>query len=314
MQTCEVLGSTAEFRIVTENTARVEDTFSSLWTIVYDFEQRFSRFIKDSELSTFNVRAGEIVPVSSQFRDILRTVQYFGELSQGSFNPFILPSLERAGYTTSMTASGASSYGFASRTTAPINALEVGDTWGRIPTDTALDLGGIGKGYLADLLAQSLTPFTESFCLSLGGDMRVSGREPHGPWTIDVESATEREVSVGTYTHQSASTYGIATSGTQRIKRGVSQAHLIDPRTNAPTQTQYRSCTVVAQNAVSADVLASCVLIDGAQLADRLFREHHVEAILLQGEKHTEQLVWGTGFELSASLPTPQGIHYPTHA
>ncbi len=314
MQTCEVLGGTAEFRIVTEDSTHVEEAFRDLWTHVFDFEQQFSRFRHESELMKFNEHAGERVEVSSLFRELLCETKHFGEVTRGAFNPFILPGLERAGYTTSMTEGHSTLATYATRAIVPVSALEVGETWARIPRDTALDLGGIGKGFLADYLARTLAPCASSFCLSLGGDMSVSGEEPRGPWTIDVESSIHRDYAIGTYTHPNASSFGIATSGTHRVKQGRSQAHLIDPRTGMTVETPYRTCTVVARNAVSADVLASCVLIEGVALAQRLFEERLVDAILLQGDSETEPLMWGEGFHVAPLKRVHAGSHQETYA
>lgn len=304
MQLCDALGSTVELRIVSEDADTVEAVFKNLWQNVFDFEKRFSRFRSESELSVFNDTAGTKTPISPQFRELLLKVQYFGKVSHGVFNPFILPNLERAGYKASMTESASAMTQYSSRKLVDVESLQVGSTWALIPHDTALDFGGIGKGYLADSLAHTLSTCTDSYCLSLGGDMRVSGEQPTGSWVIDVESGNTTDASIGTYTHSSSSSYGIATSGIVRTKKGKQQHHQINPHTGMPALSSYRTCTVVASDAVSADVFASCILIEGVDLAHRLFTEHYVKAVLLQGDAHTAPLVLGTGFEYLTTFDT----------
>lgn len=294
----ETLGSIAELRIVTEHTSRVDGWFAELWGKVSIFNERFSRFSRDSELSLFNQRAGERVPVSLEFKQILKRASYFSLLSGGTFNPFVLPSLQQAGYVYSMVDGSLEAHDYSLRTFVGHEYLELGDGWARIPPGTAIDLGGIGKGYLADELAVHLSPYTRDFCISLGGDIRVSGNQSNGPWAIDVESSGVASEATITYTSELAS-YGIATSGTRRIKLGKEQFHLIDPRTGRAAETLYDRCTVVAKDATSADVLASCILIEGPDLAERLLRTQDIYAVCLQSERQQAPFILGEGFQFA---------------
>jgi thiamine biosynthesis lipoprotein len=303
MQSLETLGSTAELRIVTEDASDIEVWFSELWGKVTDFNDRFSRFKSDSELSLFNQRAGERVSISPAFKQILEKVQYFSALTEGIFNPFILPNLQRAGYVHSMTDALPPSPDHSGRRLVGFECLEVGSDWAQIPPQTALDLGGIGKGYLADELAVHLSRYTTDYCLSLGGDMRVSGQGRSGPWSIDVESSQDSSRSCASYSGTLGS-YGIATSGTLRTKVGKTQPHLIDPHTGMPAKTLNALCTVVAKDAVSADVLASCILIGGTEMADRICKTQHVDAVLLQGSVSDTPRIWGEGFTLADNVTT----------
>jgi thiamine biosynthesis lipoprotein len=180
--------------------------------------------------------------------------------------------------------------------------LDLGEDWARIPANTAIDAGGIGKGYLADRLAERLREKTENYCLSLGGDMAIGGVDENGSWTIDIQSAQDRSADIAVFSGQRPS-YGIATSGILREKNNTAQVHLIDPRTGAPAPASKNICTVAAPNAVTADVMASCILIDGRNLAESLIEKELIDAVLLQEIEH-KPIVIGKGFTFQENFPS----------
>ncbi len=280
-QSCDVLGTTVDLWLVSENVPEVESWFVELWKIVNEFKNRFSRFSETSELTHFNHQAGAKTSISPDFKELLQSTKYFFELTDGLFNPFILPQLQQAGYLSSMTDSNTHSSDFTARKLASFDTLEIGDTWAYIPTEAALDFGGIGKGFLADKLANWLRPYTKDFCLSLGGDIHISGQRPTGPWEIEIETTPQTTIKNLTYSSATVP-YGIATSGLTRKKQNKSQKHIIDPRTGVTAESQYEIVTVVANDTVTADVLASCILIAGEDFTQKMFSQGYARAVLSQ--------------------------------
>jgi thiamine biosynthesis lipoprotein len=282
MQTGKAVGTTVELRLVADSQEKAESCFTLLWDDIELFEKRFSRFLPDSELSEFNTHAGDQVQVSDEFRALLRTAKEYGELTNGVYNPFILPALQRAGYTHSLSNPSSPAPLYVERTHASYDRMEVGEDWARIPKECAIDSGGIGKGYLADELGKRLLPLVNDYCLSLGGDMLVRGTDIQQPWEVTVQ-AVNRDGDSATFSLEREA-YGIATSGLFRVVDGVTQHHLIDPRTGEPAKSEFSLCTVVATSATTADVLASCILIEGIPAAERYLAKGHVLAVLLQAE------------------------------
>ena len=299
MQSDRGLGSEIELRLATDNKALAEKYFPALWRLIAEFENRFSRFKPQSELSLFNARAGEKMKISREFKALLEASLKFAGLSGGLFNPFVLPALQRAGYVGSMSIDAPASYSedYSGRKTADYSKLEIGSDWAMIPEETAIDMGGIGKGYLADLLADSLRGDVPNFCLSLGGDIIAEGSEADGPWVIDIQSAKDKSKGIATV-DIGGSIAGVATSGSVREKNGHVQKHLINPTTKSPVLSPYDVCSVAAKDATTADVLASCAILGGEEFAGKLVEEGAVEAVLLQGELSVPFLI-GKGFLLN---------------
>ncbi len=297
MQTGKGLGTEIELRLVTFELEKAENVFKTLWKEISGFENRFSRFKTDSELTYLNENAGKMMPVSKELRDILEASKKFSDLTSGIFNPFILPEIQRAGYVHSMTGgSNSPQLDYSDRRVVDIKFLEIKNDSVLIPGGTAIDLGGIGKGYLADLLAKLLDGVVEDYCLSLGGDIICKGLDVDKEWDIDIQSNRNRNENVATYSH-GVEIYAVATSAVTRIKKGKEQMHLINPR-DIPTQNEYDMCSVVAKDATTADVMASCILIDGKNLASELVRNNIVIAVLLQRKGDVLPVVLGKGFNL----------------
>jgi FAD:protein FMN transferase len=237
---------------------------SSLVADTYAFERRLTRFDPRSELSCFNADAGTRVRVSALLGELLRTCLDAYELTAGLVNAACLPALIDAGYDRSITrlrrhpAPRARSAPGAAVPSLPA-VLEVGDGWARLAPGCAIDLGGVGKGWLADTLCERF----DNAVVNLGGDIRVRGTGTGGAgWAVTL--CDGRRVLV-----QDA---GVATSGTSG-RRWPGGHHLIDPRTAAPAQTATGAVTVVAATALRAEILAKGAFLVEAAAAAAWLRE-----------------------------------------
>jgi thiamine biosynthesis lipoprotein len=230
-----------------------------------DLEQRWSRFLPDSEITRLNETAGEgPQPVSAITFDVVALAVDEWHRTDGVFDPTVLPALRAAGYTTSFDAMNTSTVSATSTQPSPgCRGIVLDDAALTIalPATTAIDLGGIGKGHAADLVADELIDRATSGCVNLGGDMRVWGPsptdEPAWPIALDDDPSYIVGLSAG----------AIATSTIAkrqwRTADGATLHHLIDPRTGEPAQTNIRSVTVIAGDAMTAEIDAKVVLITG---------------------------------------------------
>jgi thiamine biosynthesis lipoprotein len=245
--------------------------------------------LPDSELTNFNHDAGSKVKISPAFKQLLERAFEMSRVTDGLYNPFILPSLQRAGYlaTWDKHADSPDPINFTDRKSSQIDALEIGPAWARIPSDTALDFGGIGKGYLLDHLSALIdVQNVPGYCFSLGGDIICRGVDLDGaPWHIAVEKAGAPGVNLDGFTNDGGGKLAVATSGTTKrrgTKDGVSWHHIIDPHTGRPARTQVLTATVSATDAVSADVFAKTIVITGASFAETLKRDGHIRDAYVQ--------------------------------
>ena len=214
-------------------------------------ESLLSRFRDDSELSQLN-RDGSI----DAGPDLLRVVELAlaaRERTGGRFDPTVHDAVVAAGYDRTFEAVPPDGAGAA----APVPAggeLRIDGNRIELPSGVRIDLGGIGKGYAAERAAEPLA--TAGPCLvNAGGDIATRG----GSWPVSVVTGN------GTLTlelHGSA----LATSGCDRRtwrRGGRALHHLIDPSTGASAASDVIRITVVAADAVDAEVLATSLFLVG---------------------------------------------------
>jgi thiamine biosynthesis lipoprotein len=235
---------------------------------IRDLEQRWSRFLVDSEVSELNRKAGTFVPVSSETVTLIRRAMEAWHLSGGAFDPTVLGALHRAGYDQPFDQIvQAPPFRVGSKSLLGVGAADIvirGNSV-RLPEATGFDPGGIGKGLAADLVCSELIAAgADGACVNLGGDVRVMGNGPEGGgWTIAVEHAwSPLPIAV-----LGLAGGAVATSTTLRRRwelNGEPKHHIIDPHTGLPSETDLTLATVVAGDAWVAEVLAKAVLLAGA--------------------------------------------------
>jgi thiamine biosynthesis lipoprotein len=116
----------------------------------------------------------------------------------------------------------------------------------------AIDLGGIAKGALADLLIDELG---DNAVCNLGGDLRLRGAGPEGDgWHIGLCDGTVVALRDG----------AVCSSGITKRRWGHSMHHLIDPRTGMPAKTDLAEVSVVTDCALRGEVYAKTAVLLGA--------------------------------------------------
>jgi FAD:protein FMN transferase len=295
-----LLGSDCLITLSCDTKEKANNLFGLLWDLVVDFENKFSRFKLDSELSLLNINAGKDFNASREMIEILKEAIYWAMKTKGLYNPFILPELQRAGYLGSWPkpTNFNPDLDFSSRKLHKIDALKISENTVNIPKDSALDLGGIGKGYLLKILSENIPEGLKGYWISLGGDIIADGfGEDDKPWEIAIEDA----INGGELTKVSNNgrKLAVATSGTNR-RSTKKWNHLIDPRTGLSTKSDILTATVVSNNPIEADILASCLVLlnsveaskftlenDMAALLQRNIETKYSKNIIYLGNKHT---------------------------
>jgi thiamine biosynthesis lipoprotein len=256
-----------------------ETSLDNAFTMFREFETRFSRFRRDNELWTFNHSTESVL--SPELFDILERILSFHRLTEGIFDPSILPALEETGYTSTP-------YQNHTRRTSSLSTLVLDRTTltARKPLDLILDLGGIGKGYIVDQVAASLHAHFEHVLVDAGGDIRVYGENAieHYPYfAIEVEHPLPDHPSPLLMLRDMA----VATSGRNRrhwVKDGVPRHHLIDPATDTSANSDLVTVTVIAPTTTEADVWAKTLYIAGLEHGQALALTHALPAIFMASD------------------------------
>jgi thiamine biosynthesis lipoprotein len=128
-----------------------------------------------------------------------------------------------------------------------------------------LDLGGIGKEYAVDRVAQMI--FADNpvpLMVNFGGDIRtICPTDQPRTWTIGIERPEEEESAVGEIELISGA---VATSGDARrfcLYQGHRLGHILNPLTGWPVSGAPRSVTVIADTCVEAGFLSTLAMLQG---------------------------------------------------
>jgi thiamine biosynthesis lipoprotein len=227
-------------------------------SVVHGLEARLSRFRPDSELSLLNSTGR--AQVSDDLFVLTQLALDAREDTGGRFDPTIGEAVAAAGYDHSFDAMPAD-VGPARRPVRHTRGVEIDGASGTITLDehVALDLGGIAKGYAAEMAAEILADAGP--CLvNAGGDIALRRAPTSGPWSIGVETPD------GNLT-LALRDGAVATSGRDRRNwrsEGRLQHHIIDPATDQPARSDVLRITVVAGNAVEAEMHATALFLAGS--------------------------------------------------
>jgi len=158
-----------------------------------------------------------------------------------------------------------------------------------------IDLSAIAKGYAVDLIADYLDELSiNNYMVEIGGEIKAKGINPNNNvWRIGIEKPLDDQRSVQTVI--TLNNTAMATSGNYRNyfeENGIRYSHTIDPSTGKPITHKLASVTVLHPSAMTADAMATALLVlgpdDGLKLA---FREN-LAAMFIMREKdsYTEQM------------------------
>lgn len=233
------------------------DAFAQAEAETERLEQLMSRFRPDSELSQLN-EAGEL-DVSQDLAEVIELALDARARTGGRFDPTVHEAMVAAGYDRSFDELPDDRSGDPGPAACG-GEVAVSGTRVRIEPGFRLDLGGIGKGFAAERLAELLATRGPAL-VSAGGDIAVRGLPTDGVWAVAVDESLTLGLERG----------GLATSGVDRRRwrvGGRDLHHLIDPRTGEPAESDLVRVTAVGEDAIEAEVRAKTLLLDGAASAE----------------------------------------------
>ena len=284
--------------VAPEDEARARAAIEDCLAWFREVEARLTRFVAESELCRLNAAAGAWHRVSKLLFSVVEQSVAAAEASGGLFDPTILPVLEALGYDRDFndiayreapTARNADDVvaGPGSWRAIELDGARAERRRIRLPPGARLDLGGIAKGWAADVALDRCFSTLPDVLIDVGGDLRARGGPWEGElWAIGIgdprevpdapaaEAEAERCAAVLTLGRG-----GLATSGaTMRwwYQAGERQHHLIDPRTGRPARVWIdaaddraeeepliATATALAPTAAHAEVATKVALLRG---------------------------------------------------
>ena len=245
------MGTDVELLLDAEPGERSEGALDRAEAEFERLEQMMSRFREGSELSRLN-RDGRISAASPDLVRVLKLALEAREVTGGRFDPTVHDAVVAAGYDRTFEAVASDAAAISGVPPARCGGdVRIKGLTIELEPGTRIDLGGIGKGYAVDRVAELLA--VAGPCLvNAGGDLAVRG----GSWPVGVTDEITLELTRG----------GMATSGRDRrrwLRNGEERHHLIDPSTGRPALGAPIRVTVVADSAAAAEVAAKAAFLGG---------------------------------------------------
>lgn len=287
----QALGTSAELLVLGDE-SRLALAREAVESWLAQVDLACSRFRADSELSRLSGASGRAMRVSSTLVEATQLALRAARLTDGDVDPTLGTALELAGYDRDWTLIEADTDNGATfatsdadsamrakgprvrvRLRAPWTRVRVDPTLGTIelPAGVKLDLGATAKAWAADRAA--VTARAASGCagvlVSLGGDIATSGECPSSGWRVHVTD-DHRDGPNAPGQTIAIRGGGLATSSTavrQWQHGGEPMHHIIDPRTNRPADTPWRTVSVAASNCADANIAATAAIVRGESAA-----------------------------------------------
>lgn len=271
--------------------------FGTLYTITYehnaDLQAEIMGAMKavDGSLSPFNkqsiithINNNEPIEADSLFTKVFRTAEQIYAESHGAFDPTVAPLVNAWGFGFKHGIEVNPSVIDSLRALVGMNRITLTD--GHISKEDPrimLDFSAIAKGFGSDRVAHVLDSCgVSNYMVEIGGEIVIKGHNKNGnPWGIGINKPIDDSLSAcqDLQTVLRLTDCAIATSGNYRnfyYKDGVKYAHTIDPRTGYPVQHSLLSATVIADNCMRADALATAFMVLGVDSA-MAYCERHPE-------------------------------------
>jgi thiamine biosynthesis lipoprotein len=251
---------------------------------------QMSTYEKNSELSLFNQNTStDWLPISTELYEVIKEALKISRLSNGVFDVTVGPLVNLWGF-------GPDEVTFKKPDEALVNERLnlIGYNHLKLKGDGLfakkempglyVDLSAIAKGYGVDQVALLLERFgIMSYMVEIGGEIRVKGKNHNGDaWQIAIEKpiADQRVVEK----ILAITDTGMATSGDYRNffeVDGVRFPHTIDPRTGHPIHHKLASVTVLSDSSMTADALATVIMVLGPDEGYQFAEQNHIAAFFI---------------------------------
>lgn len=292
-QTRFLLGTICEVKIVSfQNKDFVNKIFEEIFSEVEKINKTFG-YSKESEIYRINSNAGiKPVIVSGEVFDIIKKSVEIGDLTNGCFDitsgilssiwkfedfskeiKFNLPSQQEIKKVLSLV-------GYKK-----IILDEEKNSIFLPKKGMKINLGGIAKGYAIKRTKEILESHNfEKFLINFGGDIYVKNKKNSKPWRIAIQHPRKKSEFLCIL---ELNTVSCVTSGDYErffILENKRYHHIFDPKTGYPVQNGVVSVTVLCEDPILADALATGIFVMGEKEGMKLAEKLNIDTIIVVEE------------------------------
>lgn len=284
-----LMGTVVEITATGKDEGKINRSITRALERMKQVEILMSKFTPESEISLINKNAGlKWVKVSPEVKEVLYKAKEFSRITGGAFDISIgilgklwkfhkdsqVPLREEIGRLMNLV---------------DYRKLRVDKENSKVflaARSMKIDLGGIAKGFIVDRGVEELKKNgVENFIINAGGDLTARGSKNGRPWKVGIQDPRNRAKIFVTLTLNDKS---ITTSGDYEkyfLQEGKRFHHILDPRTGYPAR-DCLSTTIIANDATTADALATAVFVMGPDKGIKLIETlSGVEGIIVDKER-----------------------------
>lgn len=282
-----IMDTFIQMRVYGEN---ARDIIDESFQRIRDIENKMSVNIEESYIYQINKNAG-ISPVAvdeETFLVIEKAIEY-AELSDGRFDPSIGPLIKLWGFGTADASVPDNNELNTALNKVDYRLIELNENEKTVflqEEGMSLDLGGIAKGYAADVVKDIVNQHgVQSAYIDIGGNIFVIGNKvDNTPWNIGIQDPRRNRGNVMASIKFSDKT--IVTSGNYEryfIEDGRSYHHILDTETGYPADSGIISSSIISDNSMRADALSTIVfMLEPEESMELIESIEGVEAMLIK--------------------------------
>jgi thiamine biosynthesis lipoprotein len=261
--------------------------------IIGEIDNKMSAFKASSDICRINSKAGiEHEKISKETFYVLEEAKKYSQLTEGTFDPTIRPLVELWNLTGKQGVIPSKEDIEEKLKLVNYNDIILDKEKVSVKLknqNQKLDLGGIAKGYAADMVRDVLKKYkVKSGLIDLGGNIYVLGNKESGEkWNIGIQNPfKERGQYVGIL---SLSNKSVVTSGNYEkyfISEGKRYHHILDVKTGLPSESEIISATIVSDNSIDGDGLSTGIYILGVEKALKILEAvDGIDGVLITKDK-----------------------------
>ncbi len=285
----KTMGTYYSIKVLSDKKLDKEKLKDELDKKLISFNQTFSTYKKDSELSLLNQLPKDTPKkISSDLAHVLKRAKTVYIKSNESFDVTVGPLVNAWGFGPDGKRKKPSSEQIIKlKKTICSRYFDVSpdNIFTKEIDGLYIDLSAIAKGFGVDVIYDLLQEKSfNAFLIEIGGEVRTKGYK-HGnkPWVIGIEKPSEK---LGSSIQKAVpiSDFAMATSGSYRnfIKYGDAVfSHTIDPITGQPVKHKLVSVSVISNNCADADAWATAFMSLGPEKGIKIAEELEIPALFL---------------------------------
>lgn len=257
-----------------------------LWQACARYEQLLSRTVSGSDVDRINQTEGETVTVDAETWELLYSAREISAATGGAFSMTIAPVSEQWQFTGDEHTLPDENSLQAALALVDDSRMMLGEgNTVTLPSGMQIDLGGIAKGYIADRLAEMIRGKVSGAVMNFGGNVYVLGTKADGSaFRVGIADPSSPSDTAAVISVRDAS---VVTSGTYQrcfVLDGQLYHHILDPDTGMPADTGLSSVTVVAENSMTADALATACVVLGEEKGEVLLNDWQLQGLWIRDD------------------------------